>query len=65
MTWTDKTYNETLKASNELVGLAMELNERLGAGGGATSPEAVLVLVKRMRELLDVAKDNAEFETWG
>lgn len=30
MTWTDKTYNETLKASNELVGLAMELNERLG-----------------------------------
>lgn len=65
MTWTDKTYNETLKASNELVGLAKELNERLGAGGGATSPEAVLVLVKRMRELLDVAKDNAEFETWG
>lgn len=65
MTWTDKTYNETLKASNELVGLAMELNERLGAGGGATSPEAVLVLVKRMRELLDVAKNNAEFETWG
>ena len=65
MTWTDKTYNATLKASNELVGLAKELNERLGAGGGATSPEAVLVLVKRMRELLDVAKDNAEFETWG
>lgn len=63
MTWTDKTYNETLKASNELVGLAMELNERLGSGGGATSPEAVLVLVNRMRELLDVAKGNTELKT--
>lgn len=40
--WTDYSYNTTLKASNRLVGLSNELNEALGAGGGATSPEDVL-----------------------
>ena len=59
MTWTDKSYNDTLKASNELLSLASELNERLGAGGGATSPEAALELLRRIREVLDEAKGAA------
>ena len=60
-TWTDKSYNDTLKASNELLRAATDLNEALGAGGGATSPEDVLKALLEMRELIDKAKDAAEW----
>lgn len=51
--WTDYTYNTTLKASNRLVGLSTELNEAIGAGGGATSPEDVL---RYLREIIGMAE---------
>lgn len=51
--WTDYTYNTTLKASNRLVSLSTELNEALGAGGGATSPEDVL---RYLREIVSMAE---------
>lgn len=46
--WSDYTYNGTLKASNALSGIAVELGDRLGAGGGATSPEDVLYSLRRI-----------------
>lgn len=53
MNWTDYTYNTTLKASNRLVGLSTELNEAIGAGGGATSPEDVL---RYLSEIISMAE---------
>lgn len=52
MNWTDYTYNTTLKASNRLVSLSTDLNEAMGAGGGATSPEDVL---RHLEGILEVA----------
>jgi hypothetical protein len=52
-TWTDYTYNATLAGSNRLVGLATELNEAIGSGGGATSPDDVLCY---LRELVSIAE---------
>lgn len=52
-TWTDYTYNTTLAGSNRLVSLATELNDAIGAGGGATSPEDVL---RYLREVISMAE---------
>ena len=49
-TWTDNSYSDTLTASNELLRAAHGLNEALGAGGGATSPDDVLNALLAMRE---------------
>lgn len=53
MTWTEESYNDTLKASNELLGAAYALNEALGAGGGATSPSDVLSALRQAHELIN------------
>ena len=60
-TWTDKSYNAALQASNELLRLAHELNEALGAGGGATPPEAVLGALRGITEQVYQLKSAAEF----
>ncbi len=49
-TWTDESYSATLNASNELLRSAHDLNEALGSGGGATSPDDVLNALLAMRE---------------
>ena len=49
-TWTDKSYNDTLNASNDLLRSANDLNEALGAGGGATSPDDVLKALMDIRD---------------
>jgi hypothetical protein len=54
--WSDDTYNGTLRASNALTAAAVELNDRLGAGGGATSPETVLRI---LRQIINMAKSMA------
>lgn len=60
-TWTDKSYNDALKSSNELLKLATDLNESLGSGGGATSPEAVLKALRAINEQVYQLKLAAEF----
>lgn len=60
-TWADKSYNTALQASNELLRLSHELNEALGAGGGATPPEAVLMALKAITEQVYQLKITAEF----
>ncbi len=54
--WTDKSYDAALQASNELLRRAHELNEALGAGGGATPPEAVLEAVGAIAEQVERLK---------
>lgn len=49
-TWSDKSYNDTLTASNELLRSAHELNEALGSGVGATSTDDVLKALLTIRE---------------
>ena len=49
-TWTEKSYNNTLTASNELLRAAHELNEDIGSGGGAISPDDVLTALLAIRE---------------
>lgn len=49
-TWTDESYSDTLAASNELLRAAHELNEAIGSGGGATSPDDVLNALTEIRE---------------
>ena len=49
-TWNDKSYNDTLTASNSLVRLATDLNDAMGSGGGATSPDDVLEALAVLRE---------------
>lgn len=51
--WTDKGYTATLDDSNKLLRAAHDLNEALGAGGGATSPDDVLRAVRQMGYILD------------
>ena len=52
-TWTDKSYADTLGDSNELLRAAQALNEALGAGGGATSPDDVLRALRQAHELIN------------
>ena len=59
--WTSQNYDDALKGSNELLRAATDLNDALGAGGGATSPEQVLKALRDMRELLDTIKAAAEW----
>jgi hypothetical protein len=56
MNWTDYSYNTTLKASNRLLGLATELNEAIGSGGGATSPEDVLRYLSEITSMAESMK---------
>jgi hypothetical protein len=60
-TWTYKSYSAALEASNELVRAAAELNEAMGAGGGATSPEDVLMALKKIKQIVKAMKDAAEW----
>ena len=48
--WTDKSYGDTLAASNELLRAAQDLNEAIGSGGGATGPDDVLKALLSIRE---------------
>lgn len=52
-TWTATTYDATLNDSNKLLRAAHDLNEGLGAGGGATSPDDVLRALSRAHELIN------------
>lgn len=54
--WTDKSYTAALDASNELLRSAAGLNEALGAGGGATSPEAVLSCLRNIVSMAESMK---------
>jgi hypothetical protein len=49
--WTESTYDAALVASNGLANLAVELNDALGAGGGATSPDDVLRYLRQITSL--------------
>lgn len=65
MNWTDYTYNTTLKASNRLIGLSTELNEAMGAGGGATSPEDVLRYLNEIISMAESMKSIVEMKRAG
>jgi hypothetical protein len=51
-TWTDNSYTATLSDSNELLRAAHALNEALGAGGGAISPDDVLRALGQVHALI-------------
>ena len=51
--WTDKSYADTLNDSNELLRAVRDLNEALGAGGGATSQADVLRALSQAHELIN------------
>lgn len=52
-TWTDKSHTDTLADANELLRAAHALNEALGAGRGATSPDDVLRALSQAHELIN------------
>ena len=57
--WDGQQFEDAVNASNELLRAAHALNDALGGGGGATSPDDVLLAVTAMAAQLYALRNAA------